>query len=144
MGESASHYEPTSTINLGLRSISQKTSLDNLTSEELSVISKLDPNHAMLIIHRGPNKGERFLLENSEITIGRAVDNEIFLDDITVSRKHARIMHTENNFEVQDLSSLNGTYLNNKSVAKAMLKHGDEVQFGKFHMLFVQNPGVNK
>ena len=92
-------------------------------------------------IHRGPNRGERFLLKSDEISIGRASENQIFLDDITVSRKHAVIHHREIVFELQDLGSLNGTYVNNNSIARVTLNHGDEIQFGKFHMLFVQNSG---
>ncbi|MEN9698342.1 MAG: hypothetical protein RL448_297 [Actinomycetota bacterium] len=144
MSESANHYEPTSTINLGLRSIKEPTALEQLSSEELNLINQLNPNTAMLIIHRGPNRGERFLLNSEEISIGRASENEIFLDDITVSRKHGLIHHRDQLFELQDLGSLNGTYVNNNSVARVTLSHGDEIQFGKFHMLFVQNTGVNK
>ena len=141
MSEKASHYEPTSTINLGLRSIKEPAAVDKLRSEELALIKKLNPSDAMLIIHRGPNRGERFLLKSDEISIGRASENEIFLDDITVSRKHAVIHHNDLIFELQDLGSLNGTYVNNNSIARATLSHGDEIQFGKFHMLFVQNSG---
>ena len=144
MSESASQYEPTSTINLGLRSVKEPSALESLSPDELKLIGLLNPTNAMLIIHRGPNRGERFLLDNAEISIGRAGENEIFLDDVTVSRKHAVIHHRDQIFELQDLGSLNGTYVNNNSIARATLSHGDEVQFGKFHMLFVQNSGVKR
>ena len=144
MSEKASHYEPTSTINLGLRSVKEPSALEQLTDDELKVIEQLNPTDAMLIIHRGPNRGERFLLNGEEISIGRAADNEIFLDDVTVSRKHGVIHHRDQIFELQDLGSLNGTYVNNNSIARATLSHGDEIQFGKFHMLFVQNSGVKR
>lgn len=142
MAESANHYEPTSTINLGLRSVKDSSALEQLSESELKLIGELNPKDAMLIIHRGPNRGERFLLDGSSITIGRASDNEIFLDDVTVSRKHAIINHRDQIFELQDLGSLNGTYVNNNSIARSTLSHGDEIQFGKYHMLFVQNSGV--
>lgn len=132
-------YEVTSTINLGLRSIDPKDALDQLTSEERNVISQLNPESAMLIIHRGPNRGERFLLDSPETSIGRQGDNDVLLDDVTVSRKHANIRRAGERFELVDLGSLNGTYVNNNSIARATLTSGDEIQFGKFHMLFVQN-----
>ena len=132
-------YEVTSTINLGLRSVDSADALEQLTDEERNVISQLNPESAMLIIHRGPNRGERFLLNSVETSIGRSGENDILLDDVTVSRKHANIRRAGERFELVDLGSLNGTYVNNNSIARATLSNGDEVQFGKFHMLFVQN-----
>ena len=131
-------YEVTSTINLGLRSVDSADALEQLTQEERDVIAQLNPDAAMLIIHRGPNRGERFLLNSPETTIGRAGDNGVVLDDVTVSRKHANIRRAGERFELVDLGSLNGTYVNNNSIARATLNSGDEIQFGKFHMLFVQ------
>ena len=132
-------YEFTSTINLGLRSVDSEEALEQLTTEERNVISQLNPESAMLIIHRGPNRGERFLLDSPDSSIGRSGDNDVVLDDVTVSRKHANIRRAGERFELIDLGSLNGTYVNNNSIARATLTSGDEIQFGKFHMLFVQN-----
>ena len=132
-------YEVTSTINLGLRSVDSEEALEQLTTEERNVISQLNPESAMLIIHRGPNRGERFLLDSPDSSIGRSGDNDVLLDDVTVSRKHANIRRAGERFELIDLGSLNGTYVNNNSIARATLTSGDEIQFGKFHMLFVQN-----
>lgn len=132
-------YEVTSTINLGLRSVDSSDALEQLTEEERQLISQLNPDSAMLIIHRGPNRGERFLLNSPETSIGRSGENDILLDDVTVSRKHANIRRAGERFELIDLGSLNGTYVNNNSIARATLNSGDEIQFGKFHMLFVQN-----
>ena len=132
-------YEVTSTINLGLRSVDSEEALEQLTTEERNVISQLNPESAMLIIHRGPNRGERFLLDSPDSSIGRSGDNDVVLDDVTVSRKHANIRRAGERFELIDLGSLNGTYVNNNSIARATLTSGDEIQFGKFHMLFVQN-----
>ena len=132
-------YEVTSTINLGLRSVDSSDALEQLTEEERQVISQLNPDSAMLIIHRGPNRGERFLLNSPETSIGRSGENDVLLDDVTVSRKHANIRRAGERFELIDLGSLNGTYVNNNSIARATLNSGDEIQFGKFHMLFVQN-----
>ena len=132
-------YEVTSTINLGLRSVDSSDALEQLTEEERQLISQLNPDSAMLIIHRGPNRGERFLLNSPETSIGRSGENDVLLDDVTVSRKHANIRRAGERFELIDLGSLNGTYVNNNSIARATLNSGDEIQFGKFHMLFVQN-----
>ena len=132
-------YEVTSTINLGLRSVDSEDALEKLTESERELISQLNPESAMLIIHRGANRGERFLINSPETTIGRSSDNDVVLDDVTVSRKHANIRRAGERFELIVLGSLNGTYVNNNSIARATLSSGDEVQFGKFHMLFVQN-----
>ena len=130
-------YEVTSTINLGLRSVDSEDALEKLTESERELISQLNPESAMLIIHRGANRGERFLINSPETTIGRSSDNDVVLDDVTVSRKHANIRRSGERFELIDLGSLNGTYVNNNSIDRATLSSGDEVQFGKFHMLFV-------
>lgn len=132
-------YEVTSTINLGLRSVDSEDALEQLTEAERNLITQLDNESAMLIIHRGPNRGERFLINSPETTIGRSSESDVVLDDVTVSRKHANIRRTGERFELIDLGSLNGTYVNNNSIARATLSSGDEIQFGKFHMLFVQN-----
>ena len=84
-------YEVTSTINLGLRSVDSEDALEKLTESERELISQLNPESAMLIIHRGANRGERFLINSPETTIGRSSDNDVVLDDVTVSRKHAHI-----------------------------------------------------
>jgi pSer/pThr/pTyr-binding forkhead associated (FHA) protein len=91
----------------------------------------------MVVIHRGPSKGARFLIDSGEVAIGRSVDSPIFLDDVTVSRRHAVIVKDEQKFSIKDQGSLNGTYLNNQSVLNSLLTTGDEIQIGKFHMLFV-------
>ena len=83
----------------------------------------------------GPGKGSRYLVDSEEITIGRDPSNDIFLDDITVSRKHAKL-RKKSSFIVEDLNSLNGTYLNANSISKSSLKNGDEVQIGKYRLTF--------
>jgi pSer/pThr/pTyr-binding forkhead associated (FHA) protein len=94
----------------------------------------------MLISLAGPGKGARFLLDTDCITIGRDATSEIFLDDVTVSRKHCRILRlkigSEIAFEVEDLKSLNGTYVNAVSKARTSLSHGDELQVGKYRLTF--------
>jgi pSer/pThr/pTyr-binding forkhead associated (FHA) protein len=93
----------------------------------------------MLIIFKGPAKGSRYLITSEGATIGRSHESEVFLDDVTVSRSHAAVAFDDKQvrFVLTDRSSLNGTYVNGSVVEKVILSHGDEVQVGKFHLLFV-------
>ena len=94
---------------------------------------------SMLIIFKGPAKGSRYLITRGGATIGRSQESEIFLDDVTVSRSHAAIAFDDQklSFSIADSSSLNGTYINGSIAEKTVLSHGDEVQIGKFHLLFI-------
>jgi pSer/pThr/pTyr-binding forkhead associated (FHA) protein len=104
--------------------------------EANAVIEALLPGTALLVVQQGPSAGARFLLDADTTTVGRNPDNEIFLDDITVSRHHARFVRTEAGFAVEDVGSLNGTYVNRSAVERVALAGGDEVQIGKFRMVF--------
>ena len=147
MNQPSSKSELTSTLHLGVRSVvdgSPESALNALLSsiteaERAALTAILDgpADRAMVVIHRGPAKGARFLIDQNQSSIGRSTDSQIFLDDVTVSRKHAAIEIEGGVFTLIDLGSLNGTYLNNQSVAKSALKTGDEIQIGKFHMLFI-------
>ncbi|HTV11162.1 MAG TPA: FHA domain-containing protein [Acidimicrobiales bacterium] len=95
---------------------------------------------AVLVVTRGPNEGSRFVLGAQEpgvVTIGRHPESDIFLDDITVSRRHAEVRRSEGRFWATDVGSLNGTYLNRQSIETAALSSGDELQVGKFRLLFL-------
>lgn len=147
MNQPNSKSELTSTLHLGVRSVvdgSPESALNALLSSitdadraALTAILDGPADRAMVVIHRGPAKGARFLIDQNQSSIGRSTDSQIFLDDVTVSRKHAAIEVEDGVFTLVDLGSLNGTYLNNQSVAKSALKTGDEIQIGKFHMLFI-------
>ena len=114
-------------------------SLEKLSAEDRQIVEKLAPSDAMLFVHRGPGQGSRFLVTGIGATIGRSPENEIFLDDVTVSRKHAQVLTaTSGLFTLQDLGSLNGTYVNGKHAVEVSLVDGDEIQIGKFHMLFLK------
>jgi len=142
-----SNGELTSTLHLGLRSVvdgSPESAVNALLSsandaDRAAIIAIIDgpADRAMVVIHRGPSKGARFLLDSDEVAIGRSVESTVFLDDVTVSRKHALIVKEDRTFSIRDLGSLNGTYLNNQSVLNSPLTTGDEIQIGKFHMLFI-------
>jgi len=98
---------------------------------------ELDPGQGLLLVKRGPNAGSTFLLEKDSTSVGRAPESDVFLDDVTVSRRHAQIMRRpDGSFSVSDLGSLNGTYVNGEQVDETRLAGGDEVQIGMFKLMF--------
>lgn len=106
--------------------------------EEITVSLEDHPaGVGLLVVKRGPNAGSRFMLGDGATTIGRNPASDIFLDDVTVSRRHAEISHGEGQFTVTDAGSLNGTYLNRERIEKAVLHSGDELQIGKFRLVFL-------
>lgn len=107
-----------------------------LTKADLATVEALRPGTALLVVLRGPNTGARFLLDDDEVMSGRHPDSDIFLDDVTVSRKHAVFTRSGGTFTVRDVGSLNGTYVNRDLVDEAVLSTGDEVQIGKFRLVF--------
>lgn len=100
----------------------------------------LPPGSALLVVKRGPNAGSRFLLDADVTTAGRHPDSDIFLDDVTVSRRHAELVREADGFLVRDVGSLNGTYLNRERIEAAGLAGGDEVQIGKYRLVFLAGP----
>lgn len=114
---------------------------DALVAAEL--VRNLDPGTALLMSARGPNEGARFLLDRDVIAVGRHPESDIFLDDITVSRRHAEFRRDAQRFWVHDVGSLNGTYVNGHRADDQMLSTGDEVQIGKFKLVaFVAEPSL--
>lgn len=129
----------TSTLNLRqLRALpaSNQTSdiRKSLSTEDLNVISGLPKDSAILLVLKGAGMGSRFLLNSNITRVGRELNNDISLDDITVSRSHAVINRDEDGFRVKDLGSLNGTYINAVVAREQSLNDGDEIQIGKFHL----------
>lgn len=100
-------------------------------------LDELPPGIGMLVVTRGPNSGSKFALDQPVVTAGRHPDSVIFLDDITVSRRHAEIRQVAGGYTVTDVGSLNGTYLNRERVEEAALQDGDELQIGTFKLLFL-------
>jgi pSer/pThr/pTyr-binding forkhead associated (FHA) protein len=107
-----------------------------LSSDEQKAIEALPSGSALLIVQRGPNEGSRFLLDQESTSVGRHPNADIFLDDVTVSRRHAEFHRHGNTFQVKDLASLNGTYYEGVRIDAALLEDGSEVQIGKFRMTF--------
>ncbi|QAY62685.1 FHA domain-containing protein [Xylanimonas allomyrinae] len=111
-----------------------------LTSEDAAAVGALPRHSALLVVQRGAGVGERFLLDTDRAVAGRSETADIFLDDVTVSRKHAEIVREGDRFVVRDIGSLNGTYVNRQRIDAAVLSTGDEVQIGKFRMSFQASP----
>lgn len=140
-------HELTTTLHLGLRSVADSSPaalieglLENSSPEEQAVIEGVmngSADSAMVFIHRGAARGARFLITADGVTIGRASSNDIFLDDVTVSRSHATIKRESSGFTFSDSGSLNGSYINNQQTSSHHLVTGDEIQIGKFHLLFI-------
>ena len=99
-------------------------------------VDSLPAGSALLVVKRGPNAGSRFLLDQDVTTAGRHPDSVIFLDDITVSRRHAEVRQVDGGYQLTDAGSLNGTYLNRERIEDAPLSNGDELQIGKFRLVF--------
>ena len=138
--------EVTTTISLGVRpvvdgQVNLDTLIQSLDADNQKVVAQVlaasEPT-ALLLVLKGAGRGNRFMVDQAGTTIGRAVDSGIFLDDITVSRKHATI-NFDQGFTFTDAGSLNGSYLNNERVTTSVLKSGDEIQIGKFHLVFISN-----
>ena len=138
--------EVTTTISLGVRpvvdgQVNLDTLIQSLDADNQKVVAQVlaatEPT-ALLLVLKGAGRGNRFMVDRSGTSIGRATDSGIFLDDVTVSRKHATIT-CEQDFTFTDSGSLNGSYLNNERATTAVLKSGDEIQIGKFHLVFISN-----
>lgn len=107
-----------------------------ISAEERELITSLPSGSALLVVRRGPNAGARFLLDRDVSLVGRHPDADIFLDDVTVSRRHAEFRRDGAGFQIVDLGSLNGSYFNGSRIESATLHDGAEVQIGKFRLTF--------
>lgn len=111
----------------------------DLDGEEIHISpEELEGGRGVMIVKRGPNAGSKFFLDVPATQIGRHPDSDIFLDDITVSRRHAEIRRGEGGgFSLHDVGSLNGTYVNRERLETGELRSGDEIQIGKFKLVFL-------
>lgn len=125
--------------------LSEQESAEGAPSESAaSGVDALPAGSALLVVKRGPNAGSRFLLDRETTSSGRHPDSDIFLDDVTVSRRHAEFRREGNEYVVVDVGSLNGTYVNREPVDTSVLANGDEVQIGKFRLVFLTGPAEGK
>ncbi len=134
--------ESTATISIGMTASGTgegsrvETSDRQLNAVDAAAVDALPSGHALLVVQKGPGSGSRFLLDADVVTAGRHPDSEIFLDDVTVSRRHAEFHRTGASFSVSDAGSLNGTYVNRDRIDRVQLSDGDEVQIGKYRLVF--------
>ncbi|MFB6705091.1 FHA domain-containing protein [Streptomyces sp. NPDC056333] len=134
--------ETTSTISIsGLEAYEAEatgqTSVPSLSPEAQAAVDALPLGSALLVVRRGPNSGSRFLLDSELTTAGRHPQSDIFLDDVTVSRRHVEFRRSpDGSFTVEDVGSLNGTYVNRERIDSVALSNGDEVQIGKYRLVF--------
>ncbi|MGW0605027.1 FHA domain-containing protein [Streptomyces sp. NPDC002644] len=134
--------ETTSTISIsGIESYDPEatgqTQVPALSPEAQAAVEALPAGSALLVVRRGPNSGSRFLLDADLTTAGRHPQSDIFLDDVTVSRSHVEFRRgPDGTFTVADVGSLNGTYVNRERIDQVALANGDEVQIGKYRLVF--------
>jgi len=100
--------------------------------------SAFDPSQGLFVVNQGAKTGARYALDSDLVSLGRDPKSDIFLDDITVSRHHAEVARDGQSYLIRDVGSLNGTYLNRNLVDEGQLNEGDEVQEGKFKLVFVR------
>jgi pSer/pThr/pTyr-binding forkhead associated (FHA) protein len=132
--------DATSTMALGAIEEPSTDTADSVADSHARAVEALPAGSALLVVRRGPNAGSRFLLDENVTTAGRHPESDIFLDDVTVSRRHAEFRRDGGTFSVRDVGSLNGTYVNRERIETATLAGGDEVQIGKFRLVFLTGP----
>ncbi len=134
-------FDPTNTALFGLETeeVEEDVALP-LSARDQAAVDALPYGSALLIVQRGPNAGARFLLDQDVVTSGRAADADIFLDDVTVSRKHCQFVAKDGRHIVRDSGALNGTYVNRERVDQVLLEAGDEVQIGKYRLTYNPSP----
>jgi pSer/pThr/pTyr-binding forkhead associated (FHA) protein len=138
----SSPAESTATITFGAPD-RVDTSDRQLSPVDSAAVDALPAGHALLVVQRGPGAGSRFLLDAELIGAGRHPESEIFLDDVTVSRRHAEFRRSGRSFTVSDVGSLNGTYVNRDRIDSVELTDGDEVQIGKYRLVFFSSAAGN-
>jgi len=132
-GEKIGSVESTSIM----PTIDDQTLNNELDTNDIAAIDALPIGSALLVVLKGPGSGARFLLNQDRTVAGRGPQSDIFLDDITVSRSHASFVKEQGTFMIEDMGSLNGTYVNRKLLKEPLLlKNGDEVQVGKYKMVY--------
>jgi pSer/pThr/pTyr-binding forkhead associated (FHA) protein len=114
-----------------------------VAQDATSGAESVSAGYAVLVVKRGPITGSRFLLGHTVTSAGRHPDSDICLDDVTVSRRHAEFHLQRGEFHLVDNGSLNGTYVNREPIESIVLTHGDEIQMGKFRLVFLTEPATS-
>ena len=138
--------DSTATITFGAVSGAKDTGEERpvLGEADAAAVDALPPGSALLVVQRGPGAGSRYLLDTDTVTAGRHPESDIFLDDITVSRRHAEFRRTAEGYEVHDVGSLNGSYVNRDRIDDAVLQNGDEVRVGKFRLIYFTSDAASR
>ena len=131
--------ESTATIASVGSAVEAEGDAGELTAADVAALDALPEGSALLVVQRGPGAGSRFLLDTDVVSAGRHPDSDIFLDDVTVSRRHAEFRRGPEGYSVRDVGSLNGTYVNRDRIDAKLLSGRDEVQIGKFRLVFHPN-----
>ncbi len=134
--EPTPNEESATTVTFGAPAKAESDERAKLNQADAAAVDALPSGSALLVVQRGPGAGSRYLLDTDLSTVGRHPESDIFLDDITVSRRHVEFRRQEGTFRVHDVGSLNGTYLNGDRVDDVELQSGDEVRIGKFRLIF--------
>lgn len=111
------------------------------TGEIPVTIDELEEGRAILVVKKGPEAGTKFSVDKEVTTCGRDATNDLFLDDVTVSRQHAEIRREDSGFSIKDVGSLNGTFVNRERVESSQLANADEIQIGKFKLIIFFGTG---
>lgn len=139
--ESSNDFDPTTTSVFGMTVSDEAFEAPAmLSARDRDAVDALPAGSALLIVQRGPNTGARFLLDPEVTNAGRSPKSDIFLDDVTVSRKHCQFIAQDGGHIVRDSGSLNGTYVNRERVDQVRLQAGDEVQIGKYRLTYQPSP----
>jgi hypothetical protein len=129
--------EQTSTIS-SMRPTAEPDEREAVASpEENAAVAALRPGSALLVVRTGPDAGSRYLLDAELVAAGRHGNSDIFLDDVTVSRRHAEFVRGASGYLLRDVGSLNGTYVNKDRIDEVELRDGDEVQIGKYRLVYL-------
>ncbi len=137
MENQSQEFDPTATSVFSLNTVEEVADAPMpLSARDQDAVNALPAGSALLIVQRGPNSGARFLLDAEVTNAGRSPRADIFLDDVTVSRKHCQFIASNGGHIVRDSGSLNGTYVNRERVDSIELHAGDEVQIGKYRLTY--------
>ena len=136
--------ETTATITFGAITPKADDDRSALNEADAAAADALPAGSALLIVQRGPGAGSRYLLDTDTVSAGRHPESDIFLDDITVSRRHVEFHREGGSFRVHDVGSLNGTYVNRDRIDDALLQNGDEVRIGKFRLIYFTSDAASR
>ncbi len=138
--ENSENLTDTTMTFASISALDEASNVAGASQEVREAVGALPRGSALLVVRTAQGEVERFLLDDERIVAGRSETADVFLNDVTVSRKHAEFVRDGVEYEVRDLGSLNGTYINRDRIDSYVLKQGDELQIGKYRMVYYQSP----